>query len=759
MAESTSSSSTESLRAILTGAEAVIFDLICAGASIEQWTEWLQTPFQHAVAAGKIDLIVQLAQAGAGGISVHSAVRRGEPDESGDTPLHIAASLGHHSILTLLLLQEAEVNALDGEDSAPLHVEAEQGSLAAVEALVSAHANLSLRFGDDDLSAMDRAAYFGHVDVMRVLIQHGIDQSDAGATGADVGAEDCGGDTPLHLAVRSASVDTMAALLRHGADANRVNGDQLSALHLAAKSSAVAMVYSLLAASAHPNLRAGEDEKTDLTALHLAISNEDTVVINALVGAGAEVDAQGGATCETPLHLATKLEPLNAVVILLAHKADPNKMNGNQYSALHLAAESGSTAIVHVLLADGVQPNLRGGEDGKAELDLATVGGHAETVAALVQHQASLKATDKHGRTDMHAAASYNNAGIIEVLSADGANVDARAQKSWTPVHVASSQGCAEALTALMRHGGGGNHYNTEKESPLHLAVCEGHCAAVTALLVGGANPNLCMDADSPLYLAACCSRLDVVKVLIQYGADVKGICSNRATALHTIVKNVDVVEALIDAGAHLEAEDDEGCTPLHRALARGCYEIVLALLKYDADPTKLAFNGRGGLHAAAEGGNVSRVELFLADGVDINFRVNAGSTALRVAARRSSEVVEKLLQHGADTDARNVSDRTPLHEATLTYKKEHNSVDALVDGGAAIDAWDNMGNTSLHIASLKHRCAEMKAFLRSGADVLARDNDGCTPLRSEFDKDPKVTADMIKTVGKVVASGEKMLN
>ncbi|CAN0349408.1 unnamed protein product, partial [Ectocarpus sp. 6 AP-2014] len=131
-----------------------------------------------------MDLVVQLAQAGAGGVAVHSAVRRGqeavvaellrlgaspgEPDESGDTPLHIAASLGHDSILTLLLLQKVEVNALDSEDRAPLHVAAEQGSLAAVEALVSAHADLSPRFGDDDQSAMDRAAYFGHVDVMRV---------------------------------------------------------------------------------------------------------------------------------------------------------------------------------------------------------------------------------------------------------------------------------------------------------------------------------------------------------------------------------------------------------------------------------------------------------------------------------------------------------------------------------------------------------------------------------------------------------------
>ncbi|CAN0093120.1 unnamed protein product, partial [Ectocarpus fasciculatus] len=148
-------------------------------ASIEQWAEWLRTPLEHAVAAGKMGLVVQLAEAGAGGIAVHSAVRRGqeavvaellrlgasprEQDEHGDTPLHVAVRHGHHGILTTLLLpQKTNMDVLDGKGRTPLHVAAEQGSLAAVEAMVSAHVDLSLRFGDEDRSAMDCAAYFGH---------------------------------------------------------------------------------------------------------------------------------------------------------------------------------------------------------------------------------------------------------------------------------------------------------------------------------------------------------------------------------------------------------------------------------------------------------------------------------------------------------------------------------------------------------------------------------------------------------------------
>ncbi|CAM9879858.1 unnamed protein product, partial [Ectocarpus fasciculatus] len=128
-----------------------------------------------------MDLVVQLAEAGAGAIAVHSAVKRGqeavvaellrlgaspeEPDENDDPPLHIAVRHGHHGILAILLLQKADVDALDGEDRAPLHIAAKEGSLAGVAALVSARAHLTARFGDEDRSAMDCAAYFGHVDI------------------------------------------------------------------------------------------------------------------------------------------------------------------------------------------------------------------------------------------------------------------------------------------------------------------------------------------------------------------------------------------------------------------------------------------------------------------------------------------------------------------------------------------------------------------------------------------------------------------
>ncbi|CAM9206215.1 unnamed protein product [Ectocarpus sp. 12 AP-2014] len=761
----------QNLRTILSGSEAAIFDLIFDTTSIQQWAEWLQTPLEHAVAEGDMDLVVKLAQAGARGIAVHLAVRQGheavaaellrlgaspnEPDESGDTPLHIATSQGYDSILALLLLQKAGVDVLDGKGRTPLHLAAECGSLAAVEALVSANADLTLRFGDEDRSAMDCAVCFGHVEIMRALIQHGVSVNDAGASGmtplhiaadrallpaiqmlveagANVGAEEQGKCTPLHLAARSASADAVVALLRQGADTNKLNGDGLSSLHMAAKDNAAATVHALLAGGAQPNLRASKDDNAGLTALHMAVSNKNAGVIDALVEAGADVDVQGGETCETPLHLGTKLGSSEAVASLLKLEADANKLNDGQYSALHLAAESGSATIVHVLLATGAQPNLRGGEDRKTALDLAAVGGHVEAATALVQHRASLNATDKLGRAALHSAASNNHVAVIDVLVAAGARFDVRDQQGLTPLHAASDEGCAEAIATLMKHGAGGNHVNADGESPLHLAVRRDDVAAATALLVGGANPNLDSKDDvfSPLYLATVMGHLHVLKVFLQHGADVNRFRTAGATLLHTAAneKDVGVVEALIAAGADLEAEDTDGGTPLHQALRSGSSEVVQALLKHGADQTKRTSRNRGLLHEAAEGGSVSCVEALLAGGADIALRDEAGRTALHVAALHSGRVVEKLLHYGADTESRDTSNRTALHEAAMS-SDGYLSINALVDGGAAIEARDDDGRTPLHLASASHSCTDMKALLRSGADIRARDKNGRSPL------------------------------
>ncbi len=64
-------------------------------------------------------------------------------------------------------------------------------------------------------------------------------------------------------------------------------------------------------------------------------------------------------------------------------------------------------------------------------------------------------------------------------------------------------------------------------------------------------------------------------------------------TLLHTacLKRHIDVVLLLISAGASIDALDEEGLRPMHRACQGGCLETVEALLELGADEKDIDFD------------------------------------------------------------------------------------------------------------------------------------------------------------------------
>ncbi|CAM9787345.1 unnamed protein product, partial [Laminaria digitata] len=102
------------------------------------------------------------------------------PSDEGFTPLHWASYRRDCDDLTAILLRYgANKDAvMDDDDWSPLHMAAEHGNVAATRALLAAGADVTLRVdgvADITNSALDVAALFGQVEVIREFVRHGVD--------------------------------------------------------------------------------------------------------------------------------------------------------------------------------------------------------------------------------------------------------------------------------------------------------------------------------------------------------------------------------------------------------------------------------------------------------------------------------------------------------------------------------------------------------------------------------------------------------
>jgi len=146
-------------------------------------------------------------------------------------------------------------------------------------------------------------------------------------------------------------------------------------------------------------------------------------------------------------------------------------------------------------------------------------------------------------------------------------------------------------------------------------------------------------------------------------------------------------------------------------------------------------------LHAAAGDWDFDRVTLLLEKGAAVDARNGAGHTPLCYAAGRYADraersadtgkvTVEKLIQHGADVNTPSgPEDQTPLHMAAR--RGNVRIAQALLDGGAALEARDKKGETPLRRAVNCGHPEFVSLLLAQGADVNTRDKKGRTPLQA----------------------------
>ena len=142
-------------------------------------------------------------------------------------------------------------------------------------------------------------------------------------------------------------------------------------------------------------------------------------------------------------------------------------------------------------------------------------------------------------------------------------------------------------------------------------------------------------------------------------------------------------------------------------------------------------------LHYAAMFKGAEVVQLMVDAGADVNAVSNANLTPLHynlfgACYRGSAAVIRVLIAAGADISARDNDGMTPLHIAVNDWNMNYvhsEPVQILLELDADISAVDNKGNTPLHLAANKGMSESILVLLASGADATVKNKNGETSL------------------------------
>ena len=405
---------------------------------------------------------------------------------------------------------------------------------------------------------------------------------------ADVNAPQVDGTTALHWAVEHDDLELTNLLLQAGARVAARTREGVTPIQLAAINGSGLMLDRLLKAGADPN--AALTPSGD-TALMMAARTGKTDAVRVLVEAGAGVNARESWGGTTPLMWAASEGHGDAAKLLIASGADVNARSH------YVAAANGRGFEGRTPIASRTDPSVAEFASGwLTPLMLAAREGDVELARILLDAGADINAVAGDGKTALATAIFNGNYDVASFL------VDRKAD-----VNLADAQRFTPLFFAVDRR-------NMETAPNFPWMVTQDPLPLIKKLLDAGANTNALinktprarMREGSPrivfataLMRAAFAADLELVKLLLSYGADPKIISSDGETMVSaaaglgfvhgyhrgkTPAERLEVVKLFVELGNDVNQADDYGITPLMAAANMGYTPVIQYLVDQGAD-------------------------------------------------------------------------------------------------------------------------------------------------------------------------------
>lgn len=353
---------------------------------------------------------------------------------------------------------------------------------------------------------------------------------------------------------------------------------------------------------------------------------------------GTRAPAKTKYVYDTSLVRAIKTGDADRVRTLIYANVDVNERNYAGITPLTVAAEKGNMDIIKLLVEEGGASVKLPSSYGVTPLIAASAAGQNEAADYLLKNGADPAAKDDLGKTALLHAMSASDRRLTETLvKLNNRAVNVPDNLGNTPLIYAAQKGGVDNIRILLKYKADPDYQNPATGfSALEAAAAAGQEAAAQLLVRSGADVNLKdNEGRTALFYAAENGQTALIRQLLRMNADINVIDANgknifiaagegqsipamellsrdhfsvnsadakgKTAMMYTTAKGTQALQWLIDNGADLNLQDQNGNTALMHAIKNLNQKAALVLVKSDVDLTAVNKEGKDAFALAAD--------------------------------------------------------------------------------------------------------------------------------------------------------------